>query len=191
MATSRPKKTNPKNRKTKTFLEFDEKARSEYLRGFHKRKIDRKKLAREKQDKKILAERKEILKQARDLKSSHLKQNSSIIPEISTLVDPETYELPEHTVTIADIGEIDFVGKGGFHLGQNKGFSPESNADETTHTPVTGSKESKSIQHKLAACSNQLSSAKLNAKRMKKKHMLRMKFQAKKKGEKKGKKKKK
>ncbi|KAH9502520.1 hypothetical protein Btru_068887 [Bulinus truncatus] len=197
MATSMPRKMKPKNRKTKTFLEFDEKARHEFLRGFHKRKIERKKQAREKQDQKILAERKELRKQVRDLKKNHLSQQLPLIPEIDSLVEPEIYDLPEHTVTIADIGDIDFVGKGGLRLGQNKGDTKESvrelSQDENTDKKVSvnyPNRSNKSLQQKLASCSNQLSSAKLKAKKMKRKHMLRQKFQAQKKGDKKKKNKK-
>ncbi|CAL1538868.1 unnamed protein product [Lymnaea stagnalis] len=181
------KKQKPKNRKTKIILEFDEKARVDYLKGFHKRKIDRKKLAREQQDKKILEERKELLKQARDLKNNQMRQQSVVIPEIEHLVNPEVYDLPEHTVTIANIGDVDFVGKAGLRLGQNTGSDKDSDDD----TPATANPvQNKSLRQKLATCSNQLSSTKLKAKKMKKKHMLRQKFQTKRKGEKKGKKKK-
>ncbi|GFO04218.1 nucleolar protein 12-like [Plakobranchus ocellatus] len=114
------KKHRPKNRKTKTVLEFSEKLRQEYLRGFQKRKNERRKLAREKHDKKILEERKSLLKQARDSKSKS-KMGLMPDPEIEQLVQPEVFDLPEHTVTISNIGEVDFVGKSGLRLGQNTG----------------------------------------------------------------------
>lgn len=44
-----------------------------------------------------------------------------MIPEIQHLVDPEVFDLPEHTVTIANIGDVDFVGSTGLRLGQNTG----------------------------------------------------------------------
>ncbi|XP_059156580.1 nucleolar protein 12-like [Physella acuta] len=191
--TKHSKNRRPKNRQTKIFLEFDEKARSEYLRGFQKRKNERKKQAREKNDQRILEERKQLLKQARDLKTNHLREKSVVIPEIEHLVDPVVYDLPEHTVTISHIGDVDFVGKSGLRLGQNTAV-PKVAEDASSHSEDEEAqakpKENKSLRHKLAACSNQLSSAKLKAKKMKKKHMLKQKFQAKKKGEKKGKKKK-
>ncbi|BFZ17398.1 hypothetical protein BsWGS_20437 [Bradybaena similaris] len=189
MAAPRVKK--PKNRKTKTFLVFDEKARAEYLRGFHKRKIERKKLAREELDRKILAERKELLKQVRDSKNSHLRQQAVVEPEIESLVDPEIYDLPQHTVTVANIGDVDFVGKSGLRLGQNTGRNKQKQDDddgdergEYTAKPV----KNKSLRHQLAACTSQLSSQKLKAKKVKKKNMLKKKFRAQKKGQKKGKK---
>ena len=43
-------------------------------------------------------------------------------PEIEQLVKPEIFDLPEHTVTISNISEVDFVGKSGVRLGQNTGF---------------------------------------------------------------------
>ena len=44
-----------------------------------------------------------------------------IIPELAHLVDPTIYELPEHTVTVSDFGEVDFQGKSGMRLGFNTG----------------------------------------------------------------------
>ncbi|XP_012939243.2 nucleolar protein 12 [Aplysia californica] len=182
------RKHTPKNRKTKSFLEFDDKARSEYLRGFQKRKNERRKLAREKHDKKVMDERKELLKQARDQQKSRLRQEAVIIPEIQHLVDPTVFDLPDHTVTIADIGEVDYVGKSGMRLGfntgqQNKpeeeeGEENENQEDEGAVKPV----KNKSLKQKLAACSNQLSAQKMQVKKLKKKQMLKQKLQTKKKG---------
>lgn len=60
-----------------------------------------------------------LTQQFRDQQRSKKSQESDIIPEIKHLVDPEVYNLPEHTVTIADFGEIDFVGNTGLRLGRN------------------------------------------------------------------------
>ncbi|RUS88503.1 hypothetical protein EGW08_003761 [Elysia chlorotica] len=192
-ASSGKGKHRPKNRKTKTFLEFDEKLRQEYLRGFQKRKNERRKLAREKHDKKILEERKLLLKQARESKASS-KTSALQLPEIEQLVKPEVFDLPEHTVTISNISEVDFVGKSGLRLGQNTGFGNkgdnESSEEEEEKEPEQPLGK-KSLQHQLAHCSNQLSSQKQKVKKMKKKQMLRQKLQSKKKGRKKGKGKKK
>ncbi|KAK3789089.1 hypothetical protein RRG08_063803 [Elysia crispata] len=157
-ASSAKGKQRPKNRKTKTFLEFDEKLRQEYLRGFQKRKNERRKLAREKHDKRILEERKSLLKQARESKSSS-KTSIMQSPEIEQLVKPEIFDLPEHTVTISNISEVDFVGKSGVRLGQNTGFDKDEDsqsADEEKKQPLG----QKSLSQKLAHCSNQLSSQK-------------------------------
>lgn len=48
-----------------------------------------------------------------------MREKSVVIPEIEHLVDPVVYDLPEHTVTISHIGDVDFVGKSGLRLGQN------------------------------------------------------------------------
>merc|ERR1711963_551337 len=172
-----------KNRKNKTYLEFDEKARSEYLKGFQKRKIERKKIAREKHDKKILDERKQLLKQVRESQKDAMRKQPVVIPEIQDLVEPEVYDLPDHTVTISDIGEVDYVGKSGLRLGLNstdKADETEMKVDnETKNEGSVKPVKNSSLKQKLASCSNQLSSQKLQIKKQKKKQMLKQKMQQK------------
>ncbi|GFR97989.1 ribosomal RNA-processing protein 17 [Elysia marginata] len=116
-------------------------------------------------------------------------KGGSTVPEIEQLVKPEVFDLPEHTVTISNISEVDFVGKSGLRLGQNTGFDKKEDADEEEVTGQPTGK--KSLRQQLAHCSNQLSSQKQKVKKLKKKQMLRQKLQSKKKGKRKGKGKKK
>lgn len=39
--------------------------------------------------------------------------------DVKEFVKPEVLDLPEHTVTITDISEMDFTGHNGLRLGQN------------------------------------------------------------------------
>ena len=50
-----------------------------------------------------------------------MRTQAIVVPEIQHLVEPEVFDLPEHTVTIADIGEVDYVGKSGLRMGLNTG----------------------------------------------------------------------
>merc|ERR1711963_356547 len=147
--------------------EFDEKARLEYLKGFQKRKIERKK----------------ILKQVRDSQKDAMRKQPVVIPEIQDLVEPEVYDLPDHTVTISDIGEVDYVGKSGLRLGLNstdKADETEMKVDnETKNEGSVKPVKNSSLKQKLASCSNQLSSQKLQIKKQKKKQMLKQKMQQK------------
>ena len=43
-----------------------------------------------------------------------------VVPEVDHLVNSTEYDLPEHTVTITNIAEVDFSGEGGVRLGQNR-----------------------------------------------------------------------
>lgn len=42
------------------------------------------------------------------------------VPEVEHIVEPVTYDLPNHTVTISSITDIDFQGESNTRLGQNK-----------------------------------------------------------------------
>ncbi|XP_067672458.1 nucleolar protein 12-like [Haliotis asinina] len=124
----------PKNRKTKHFLVFDEKARAEYLTGFRKRKAERKKYYEEKVKKRMIDERKALRKQTREIMKKRMKQQQVFtVPEVEHLVDATEFDLPNHTVTITDIADVDFSSEGGLRLGQNMA-SDEIDEDEETGT---------------------------------------------------------
>ena len=46
------------------------------------------------------------------------RQNPEI--DLKEFIKPEVLDLPQHTVTITDISDIDFSGQDGLRLGQNK-----------------------------------------------------------------------
>lgn len=109
-----------KNRQTKLFISFDENARREYLTGFRKRKLDRKRKAKQKLEEKLKDERREIRKEKREIYRT-MMQNYKEAPEIKHLVDPKVFDLEQHTVTVTDVSEIDITGQDGLRLGVNKG----------------------------------------------------------------------
>ncbi|XP_060074862.1 nucleolar protein 12-like [Ylistrum balloti] len=130
------KKKAPKNRKTKKVLVFDETARLEFLTGFRKRKNERRKKAKDDKEIQLKEDKKELKRQRRELieKSFYFKGKSKQkAPELDEIGKPTVTELPEHTVTITDISEIDMVGHSGLRLGQNQ-FEEEQ--DATTSPPT-------------------------------------------------------
>ncbi len=41
-------------------------------------------------------------------------------PEIEDLAPANVYDLPDHTVTVTEMADVDFVGNAGFRLGINQ-----------------------------------------------------------------------
>ncbi|KAK6171083.1 hypothetical protein SNE40_019343 [Patella caerulea] len=107
-----------KNRETKLILSFDETRRRDYLTGFRRRKKERQTHYKEKLENKIRNEKKEFRKEAKELMSkAHLEPD--MLPDVEDLVKPTVVDLPEHTVIITDITEVDFSGGCGLRLGKN------------------------------------------------------------------------
>ncbi|XP_071129834.1 nucleolar protein 12-like [Mytilus galloprovincialis] len=148
MGFEKNKKRQPKNRKTKTILVFDVKAREEFLTGFRKRKNERRKKAQDERksqmkiDKKESKQRRrELLKKSMEYTGKRKKQNPEM--DFKEFVKPEVIDLPEHTVTITDISDIDFAGHNGLRLGQNKESEQEieEETEETEETTEDGNKK--------------------------------------------------
>lgn len=104
-------------RRPRLVLSFDEEKRREYLTGFHKRKVERKRAAiqelrqrlKEEQKKlreerhqeylKMLAEREEALEEADELERLVTAKTESV-----------QYDHPNHTVTVTTISDLDLSG---------------------------------------------------------------------------------
>ncbi|XP_069124391.1 nucleolar protein 12-like [Argopecten irradians] len=125
------KKRAPKNRQTKKVVVFDEAARLEFLTGFRKRKNERRKKAIDEKELQVKEDRKEFKRKRKELieKSFYFKGKSKQnAPELDMIGTPTVQELPEHTVTITDISELDLAGHSGVRLGQNQ-FEDEQNSE--------------------------------------------------------------
>lgn len=105
------------NRKTKLQLLFDEKARREYLTGFHKRKLQRKKIAQEQLKQQLKEERKRLKQEARE-SFKKLVVSHRPVPELENLIS-ENYELENHSVSITELSSSDLAEKNNW-IGINK-----------------------------------------------------------------------
>ncbi|EHB02182.1 Nucleolar protein 12 [Heterocephalus glaber] len=117
MGRNKKKKRGSDDRRPRLVLTFDEEKRREYLTGFHKRKVERKKAAieeikhrlKEEQKKlreerhqeylKMLAEREEALEEADEL--DHM---------VTAKTESMQYDHPNHTVTVTTISDLDLSG---------------------------------------------------------------------------------
>ncbi|KAK3601814.1 hypothetical protein CHS0354_041729 [Potamilus streckersoni] len=115
-------KRKAKNRKTKSSIMFDETARVEFLTGFKKRKDERRKKAHEQMERKQKEEHKEWKRKRKELMLNRAKNHQSVPEDLKELVSQsvEVKELPNHTITIVDMSDIDIAGCKGLHLGKNK-----------------------------------------------------------------------
>lgn len=125
----------PINRTTKRTITFDEKSRKDFLTGFHKRKLARKKKAKDDFEKKLKEEKKRIKAEARE---TFLKLTNShpFIPDPLDMVTKE-YSLENHTVQICDLS-TDEIAKSNNWIGSNqviyeddKESEDEENIDKT------------------------------------------------------------
>uniref|UniRef100_A0A8C6LZV4 Nucleolar protein 12 n=1 Tax=Nothobranchius furzeri TaxID=105023 RepID=A0A8C6LZV4_NOTFU len=138
---SQRKKFKPgfKKRENKCVINFNEDDRQEYLTGFHKRKVERRKAAveeikrkikeeqsrvreeRHKEYVKMLKERREALEEAEDdLENAVISKTESI-----------QYDHPNHTVTVTTISDLDLSGT---HLLGPVDGGMEEEEEEQTHT---------------------------------------------------------
>ncbi|XP_040577500.1 uncharacterized protein vito [Lepeophtheirus salmonis] len=94
----------PKNRKTKTSVEFNEEERVSFLTGFRKRKNERRKQAKVQMDKEF----KEQLAEAREKARNSMRTSSSsyILPEVESLLPESTIKTDTHTVSITPMDSL-------------------------------------------------------------------------------------
>ncbi|XP_056379901.1 nucleolar protein 12 isoform X2 [Hyla sarda] len=111
-----------KNRKAvaaKRELVFDEEKRKEYLTGFHKRKLQRRKAAVEEIKRKIKEEQKRLRDERHKEYMKMLKEREEALEEadeVERLVTSKreslTFDHPNHTVTVTTISDLDLSGVG-------------------------------------------------------------------------------
>lgn len=113
---------NPKNRKTKIQLLFDEESRRQFLTGFHSRKLERKKYHQQK----LIAQQKEQVKQMRREKKRALEESFPLdltfrdeLMKKDLSKKAAVHDLPDHTVTVTSVTDID-LNPDGEHLGLNE-----------------------------------------------------------------------
>ncbi|XP_012225647.1 nucleolar protein 12 [Linepithema humile] len=127
------KPSQPKRRK-KITLVFDEEKRREFLGGFRKRKLERKRKAQEQLQQQLKEERKKIKQEVRERYKKSLSQQN--IPEIEELLSRQEYKLQDHTVSILELNIADLK-EGSAWIGQNKiaeEKEEEQENDESEHS---------------------------------------------------------
>ncbi|TKS91556.1 Nucleolar protein 12 [Collichthys lucidus] len=117
---SKNKKFKPgsKKRENKCIVTFDDKDRQEYLTGFHKRKVERRKAAVAEIRKKIKDEQirvreerhKEYVKMLKEREEALEAAEDDLEDTIISTTESVQYDHPNHTVTVTTISDLDLSG---------------------------------------------------------------------------------
>ncbi|KAK4874432.1 hypothetical protein RN001_013792 [Aquatica leii] len=113
-------KTMKSKRKSKIHLVFDEAKRRDFLTGFHKRKMERKRKAKEKFEKEFKEEKKRLKAEARQ-SFKNLVQSYTPVPEVEHLITKE-YDEDDVNVKIVELSTTSSD-----HIGTN---APHYESDE-------------------------------------------------------------
>ncbi|KAM5148611.1 nucleolar protein 12 isoform 1-T2 [Mantella aurantiaca] len=113
------KRKHKKGSSSRRELVFDEEKRREYLTGFHKRKLQRRKAAVEEIKQKIKVEQKKMKEERHKEYMRMLKEREEALEEadeVERLVTAKTesvlFDHPNHTVTVTTISDLDLSGVG-------------------------------------------------------------------------------
>ncbi|KAL2775634.1 nucleolar protein 12 [Daubentonia madagascariensis] len=111
------KKRDGDDRRPRLVLSFDEEKRREYLTGFHKRKVERKKAAIEEIKQRLKEEQKKLREERHQEYLKMLAEREEALEEadeLDRLVTAKTesvqYDHPNHTVTVTTISDLDLSG---------------------------------------------------------------------------------
>ncbi|XP_028671154.2 nucleolar protein 12 [Erpetoichthys calabaricus] len=120
-------KNGHKPRKKKMEITFNDADRQEYLTGFHKRKVERRKAAIEEIKQKLKEEHKKMKEERCKEYMKMLKERTEALEEASELdqlvtatTESVQYDHPNHTVTVTTVSDLDLTGPNWFTLGANE-----------------------------------------------------------------------
>ncbi|XP_029912774.1 nucleolar protein 12 [Myripristis murdjan] len=110
-------KPGSKKRENKCIVMFDDKDRQEYLTGFHKRKVERRKAAVAEIRKKLKEEQsrvreerhKEYLKMLKDRREALEEDEDDLEDAVTGTTESVQYDHPNHTVTVTTISDLDLT----------------------------------------------------------------------------------
>ncbi|XP_032822940.1 nucleolar protein 12 [Petromyzon marinus] len=146
----KPKSKAPRNRQTKLYLTFNDEERTTYLTGFHKRKVERKRKAKEELVQQMKEEQKRLKDERRqqfmDLIRERRKAQGIVndLDELDLVTTSKTesvqYHHPNHTVTVTTISNLDLCHPEGLKLGTNT-FAESDDDDDDKQQEKDGERE--------------------------------------------------
>lgn len=117
MGRNKKKKRVGDDRRPRLVLNFDEEKRRDFLTGFHKRKVERKKAAIEEIKQRLKQEQKKLREERHQEYLKMLAEREEALEEadeLDRLVTAKTesvqYDHPNHTVTVTTISDLDLSG---------------------------------------------------------------------------------
>ncbi|XP_029364215.1 nucleolar protein 12 isoform X2 [Echeneis naucrates] len=134
-------KAGSKKRENKCIVTFDDKERNDYLTGFHKRKIERRKAAVAEIRKKIKEEQSRVREERHKEYMKMLKERTEALEDfedndledaITSTTESIQYDHPNHTVTVTTISDLDLTGahRLGPAVSQDNGESKDGDREE-------------------------------------------------------------
>ncbi|CAN9505759.1 unnamed protein product [Ophioblennius macclurei] len=131
-------KPGSKKRENKVIVTFDDKERQDYLTGFHKRKVERRKAAVAELKKKIREEQikvreerhKEYIKMLKERTEALKEAEDDLEDAVTCTTESVQYDHPNHTVTVTTISDLDLTGAHMLGLETNHTKADEENEDE-------------------------------------------------------------
>ncbi|XP_072127845.1 nucleolar protein 12 [Mobula birostris] len=168
-------------------LTFSEEDRREFLTGFHKRKVERKKKALEEIKKKLKEEHKRVKEERRKEYLKMYKERQEALEEADELDQLATskkesiqYDHPNHTVTVTTISNIDLAGRNLFpHCANQSEENEEEQAQENdveeemlvkSNNPLPKKRDEPILSAKISSLTSALHTASRNKKGKKRKH---------------------
>ncbi|XP_043085087.1 nucleolar protein 12 [Puntigrus tetrazona] len=157
-----------KKKQRKCVLMFDDKERQEFLTGFHKRKLQRRKAALEEMKNKLKEEQKRVRDERHREYLKMLQERRQALEEADELVDVITatkesvqYDHPNHTVTVTTISDLDLSADRLLQPDQGDEESKEEDGEKTQALPRKAGNPLKSEKiQRLTASLNSLAKQK-------------------------------
>uniref|UniRef100_A0A2K5RWM2 Nucleolar protein 12 n=1 Tax=Cebus imitator TaxID=2715852 RepID=A0A2K5RWM2_CEBIM len=137
------KKRDGDDRRPRLVLTFDEEKRREYLTGFHKRKVQRKKAAIEEIKQRLKEEQRKLQEERHQEYLKMLAEREEALEEadeLDRLVTAKTesvqYDHPNHTVTVTTISDLDLSGAQLLGLTPPEGGAGDRSEEEASSMPT-------------------------------------------------------
>ncbi|KAM6293335.1 nucleolar protein 12 [Porphyrio hochstetteri] len=145
-AMGRKKKKGPGGREGRLVVTFDEQRRREYLTGFHKRKVERRKAALEEIKRKLKEEQRKMKEERHQEYLKMLSEREEALDEadelehlVTSRTESVNIDHPNHIVTVTTISDLDLSGARQLGLttpmGKNDG-SEEDKGEEVVNKPA-------------------------------------------------------
>ncbi|XP_056144480.1 nucleolar protein 12 [Lampris incognitus] len=158
-------KPGSQKRKNKCIVMFDDKNRQEFLTGFHKRKVERRKAAVVEIQKKIKEEQKRVREQRHKEYMKMFKERTEALEEdeddledvITGTTESVQFDHPNHTVTVTTISDLDFTKTSLLGPAERQGKEDGNEEEE-------GQEEKKGVEEKRCAIPKRAGNPILNKK---------------------------
>ncbi|XP_037369501.1 nucleolar protein 12 isoform X1 [Talpa occidentalis] len=178
MGRNKKKKRDGNDRRPRLVLSFDEEKRREYLTGFHKRKVERKKAAIEEIKQRLKQEQKKLREERHQEYLKMLAEREEALEEadeLERLVTAKTesvqYDHPNHTVTVTTISDLDLSGARLLGLPppeQGTGYEEEPSSPEKPARALPRKSRDPLLSQRISSLTASLHAH--NRKKVKKKH---------------------